>query len=237
MNDFLNTIGICVHAGSNITPNLNAPLVLSNIQYIGACKYRDDLSAIQSWQLAVLQALAKAGVQLIANPPNSGNLTTSYSLVINDLLTAAKSWNNLAPIALFALGGPNEPVNFPIACNGFTGGGSAGSFLPVANFQLDWYAAVKADPVLKNIPVWSVTATGAEKDNVVNYDLNTQKSIIIPPVRVTVSLGAGRANMNVFDITAGTQSTSTSNNATGITVSLTDYPLIIDILPVTTSSF
>ena len=434
VNDFLDMIGICGHASGNITPNLNVPLVLANMQYIGARKYRDDLGAIHSWQLAVLQALAKTGIKLIATPPNSGNLTTSYNLVMSDLLAVAKTWNDLAPNALFALEGPNEPINFPITYNGNSGGGASGSFLPVDNFQRDWYAAIKADPALKNIPVWSVTATGAEKENVglqfltipdnagttfpagitfsdalnmhvytvydksptsvdpggnhfdrqltgefvstyrnhfsgytltqtrtmpkaitefgyhtngstgprvdlatqaknistgllnafvqkysvvciyelydlgdgfgiftfsgsprtsatylhnlttimadagssaatfspgslnytlsgmpatgmsmlfqksdgrfqlvlwnnvINYDLNTQQSITIPPVSVKVLMGTGKANMEVFDLTVGTQSASKSDNTTGINVSLADYPLIIDILPGTTSS-
>ncbi len=429
VNDFLDIIGIGGHAGENITPNLNVQLVVANLKFIGARKYRDDLNAINPWQIAVLQALANEGIKLIATPPNTGNQTTPYTLVVPDLLTAVRMWNNLAPGALLAIEGPNEPFNFPVTYNGYQGGGPSGSFLPVANFQKDWYAAIKTDSALRNVPVWSVTGTGREEDNaglqflevpdnantimpagirfsdalnmhvytvfynspasvdpagnhfdeqltgefvntyrhhfsgysleqakampkvitefgyhtngtagpkvdlatqakniatgllnafvqdysvvciyelydlgdgfgiftftgsprasanylhnlttimadsgesfatfspgslsfsisgmpstgmyrlfqksdghfllvlwnnVINYDLNAQKPVTIAPVRVTISTGASKANMKIFDITAGTQATCGVTNATGISFLLTDYPLIVDILP------
>ena len=62
-------------------------------------------------------------------------------------------------------GGPNEPNNFPLIYDGKWGDGS-GTWLPVAEFQRDVYAAVKADPELHNFPVFSPSEPGAQMDNV-----------------------------------------------------------------------
>jgi hypothetical protein len=67
--------------------------------------------------------------------------------------------------ALLALEGPNEPNNFPLIYEGQQGGG-AGTWLPVAHFQRDVYAAVKTDPMLQPYPVFGPSESGAENDNV-----------------------------------------------------------------------
>lgn len=67
--------------------------------------------------------------------------------------------------ALLAIEGNNEPNNWPITYHGQTGGGT-NSWLPVARLQRDLFLAVKADPVLRAYPVWTVSEPGAQKDNV-----------------------------------------------------------------------
>ncbi len=67
--------------------------------------------------------------------------------------------------ALLAFEGPNEPNNWAITYKGEHGGGRF-SWLPVAYFQRDLYRAVKADPQLKQYPVWSITEGGADSSNV-----------------------------------------------------------------------
>ena len=67
--------------------------------------------------------------------------------------------------ALIALEGSNEPNNFgPINYKGETGGKSH-SWLPVAKMHRDLYAAAKADPILKDYPVWALCENGAQTDN------------------------------------------------------------------------
>jgi hypothetical protein len=67
--------------------------------------------------------------------------------------------------ALLAFEGPNEPNSFPITYKGAIGGGSH-SWIPVAQYQRDLYAAVKANPTVKNYPVFATSVGGAENDNV-----------------------------------------------------------------------
>jgi hypothetical protein len=67
--------------------------------------------------------------------------------------------------ALLAFEGNNEPNNWGVTYQGEAGGGRAPSWLAVAKLQRDLYRAVKADPVLKAYPVWSISENGAEVDN------------------------------------------------------------------------
>ncbi len=68
--------------------------------------------------------------------------------------------------ALLAFEGNNEPNNWGVTYRGKQGGGRAPSWLAVAELQRDLYDAVKANPVLKKYPVWSISEGGAEVDNV-----------------------------------------------------------------------
>ena len=66
--------------------------------------------------------------------------------------------------ALLAVEGPNEPNNWPVTYLGQTS--SSTTSLPIAKFQRDLFAAVKADTSLKGIPVFhSSEAGGSEPDN------------------------------------------------------------------------
>ena len=66
---------------------------------------------------------------------------------------------------LLGFEGPNEPNNWGITYQG-AAGGKNGSWMPVAKLQRDLYQAVKSDPLLKALPVWSISEEGAETDNV-----------------------------------------------------------------------
>jgi hypothetical protein len=67
--------------------------------------------------------------------------------------------------ALLALEGSNEPNNFgPIRYGGEVGGKML-SWLPVAKMHRDLYEKAKADPVLKDYPVWHLCENGAQIDN------------------------------------------------------------------------
>jgi len=68
--------------------------------------------------------------------------------------------------ALLAFEGNNEPNNWGVTYQGKKGGGRAPSWLAVAKLQRDLYDTVKADPSLKKYPVWSISESGAEVDNV-----------------------------------------------------------------------
>ena len=82
---------------------------------------------------------------------------------VDSFMSAARQL--AAADALLALEGPNEPNNFPLTYNGKRGGGP-GTWFPVAEFQRDVYAAVRADSDLRNFPVFSPSEPGAQTDNV-----------------------------------------------------------------------
>lgn len=67
--------------------------------------------------------------------------------------------------ALLSFEGPNEPNNWGIEYQGKKGGRDA-SWAPVAQLMRDLHQRVKADPILAKYPVWSISLTGAETDNV-----------------------------------------------------------------------
>lgn len=65
---------------------------------------------------------------------------------------------------LIAMEGVNEPNNWAITWQGQKGGGST-SWQPVAYMQRDCYARTKTE-LGEDVPVWGVSETGAETDNV-----------------------------------------------------------------------
>jgi hypothetical protein len=83
-----------------------------------------------------------------------------------DLARLLDDARRLAPAgALLALEGNNEPNNWGITYRGEKGGRD-GSWLPVARLQADLYRSVKGDPVLRHVPVWNISESGAQTDNV-----------------------------------------------------------------------
>ena len=67
--------------------------------------------------------------------------------------------------ALLSLEGNNEPNNWSVTFEGVEGGRDL-SWLPVARIQAALYAAVKANPVLKDYPVFGIGGeSGAQMDN------------------------------------------------------------------------
>ena len=90
----------------------------------------------------------------------------SVLLPINgDVAASLAEYETLAAAgALLAADGPNEPNNWHVTYKGETS--SNKTSLPIARFQADLYAAVKADPKLAGIPVFhSSEAGGSEPDN------------------------------------------------------------------------
>jgi hypothetical protein len=168
--------------------------VVSDAQYLGIRYWRDGIS-VDARDFATYQAFYAVGISiiglpLVAAPPTN----TSVSVNIN----YAKAIANIGPGALFALEGPNEPSNFPIAYNGVSSGSPSTTFVPVAQFQRDYYAAIKADSTLSNVPVWTPTLIGAEPDN-----SGLQYLKVPTPLPSGVLMAAGTvfadvANMHVY---------------------------------------
>jgi len=79
--------------------------------------------------------------------------------LLNDARQLAKAG------ALLSIEGLNEPNNWGITYQGERGGRNE-TWMPVARLQRDLYSAVKSDPILKNYPVWMLSESGAQTDNV-----------------------------------------------------------------------
>jgi hypothetical protein len=147
--DFLDSIGVCAHVAQGVdAPTQSA----TAIAYAGIRNLRDDgnPSVVGDW----ITMHQSSGVRMCVL--SNQNVASTVGM--------AKQLN--AAGALLAVEGPNEPNNFPVTYDGQTSS-STTTFAPVADFQRDLYAAVKAEPTLSAIPVFhSSEAGGSEPDNV-----------------------------------------------------------------------
>lgn len=151
--DFLNSIGVCVHVQHGQDASRIAPL----LRYAGIRNVRD--AADGNYDMSGLILLHReAGVKVVIG---SGSGTRDGDL--EAVLRMARELHDAG--ALLAVEGPNEPNNFGgLTYKGTKGGGEL-SWMPVAEFQRDLYARVKADPVLKRYPVYGVSEVGAQTDD------------------------------------------------------------------------
>ena len=152
-NDFLNSLGVCTHIAQGADSESGVAAALT---YTGIRNIRDDGSTsattLQEWIYVHNNTPNGAKVSLL---PINGNVASS--LYEYEQLAAAG--------ALLDAEGPNEPNNWPVTYDGQTSSGTTS--LPIAEFQRDLYAAVKADPKLAGIPVFaSSEAGGSEPNNV-----------------------------------------------------------------------
>jgi hypothetical protein len=142
---FLSSLGINTHVSQGYNPG---SYVLP-LRYLGVRNIRDSRGNPSG--LILLHQQAGIRVDLLADQVDG---------VISVARTLARAG------ALLSIEGPNEPNNFTITYNGQKGGGTSGSWIPVAQLQKDLYSAVKSDPELKQFPVFHVSEGGAETDNV-----------------------------------------------------------------------
>jgi len=148
VSDFLQTIGVCTHMAQGVDDPASSATAMA---YAGIRNLRDDgyPSAVSKWIAVYRQAVVRTCML-----PNSDIPTT---------IDMAKQLS--AAGALLAVEGPNEPNNFAVTYQGAKS--SSTTFAPVAHFQRDLYAAVRAEPALAGIPVFhSSEAGGSEPDNV-----------------------------------------------------------------------
>ena len=148
--DFLNSIGVCTH----ISQGEDDPTKIAEcLTYIGIRGIRDDGTKNPNTLQAFIDVHKASGAKMVLLPRN-GDI--AGSLLQYETLAAAG--------ALLAVEGPNEPNNFRVTYNGAKS--SKTTSMPVALFQKDLYAAVKADPKLAGIPVFHTSeAGGSEPDN------------------------------------------------------------------------
>lgn len=138
-NEFLNSIGVCVH----VQHGQNASKMAEILKYTGIRNIRDG--ADRNYNTSGLILLhKKAGVHVVIGP-GSG----AHDVDLQATIVMARELHENG--ALLAIEGPNEPNNFGgVTYQGEKTGISTGSWLPTAKFQRDLYSAVKQDAVLKN---------------------------------------------------------------------------------------
>ena len=128
IDTFLDSIGVCTHVAQGIDDPAKSATAMT---YAGLRNLRDDgnPSTVADW----ISMHQSAGVRVCV----LSNQDVASTLDMAKQLNAAG--------ALLAVEGPNEPNNFPVTYMGQTSD-STTTFVPVANFQRDLYAAVKAEP-------------------------------------------------------------------------------------------
>jgi hypothetical protein len=143
---FLNSLGVNTHVDQGYDPGS----YIGPLRYLGIREVRDGERHVDG-EIAIARA---TGVHFVIN--GGGDLTG----LIASATVLAKAG------ALLAVEGPNEPNNFPIVYDGRQGGGLGHSWYAVAAFQSALFAAAKGSPLLASYPVFGVSETGSETDNV-----------------------------------------------------------------------
>ncbi len=151
--DFLNSIGVCVHVQHGQDAARLAPL----LKYTGVRNVRD--AADGNYDMSQLLLLHREAGVMVVIGPGSGARGDD----VENTLNMARELHGAG--ALLAVEGPNEPNNFGGLTYGGVSGGRELSWRPVAEFQRDLYARVKADPELRGYPVYGVSEVGAQTDD------------------------------------------------------------------------
>ncbi len=149
---FLNSIGVCssiTGRGETLAGTVEA-LTYTGIRFI-RCGLEDRISVEDMVELR-----KRTGARIAYGLLSGG---TDLARLIREARQLASAG------ALLAVEGNNEPNNWGITYGGEAGGRDK-SWLPVARLQRDLYQAVKSDPVLRDYPVWNISESGAQTDNV-----------------------------------------------------------------------
>jgi hypothetical protein len=143
---FVNSIGVNTHVIYDDTAYGNFPLVRDRLKELGVRNVRDGLCGSCAWQHDRLNALAAAGIKadLIVGDPRSRTGTLSENLAA----VKAKLMSSVS-----ALEAPNEWDLFSGWSSTWTG--------DLRTYQQSLYAAVSADPALRNVPVVGPSLVGS----------------------------------------------------------------------------
>jgi hypothetical protein len=171
-NDFLNSIG----ANSSINSRgEKVDTTLKTCQYLGIRWLRSGPpdSGADYWKQTTIDCYKKlydeAGIRFSFMLPSAGDPYSEggvdYPDGITYLLNGARQLiDEVSPDALIALEGVNEPNNWAITYQGERSG-QGWSWRGLARYHKELYQQVKADPILKDYPVWTLSETGGELDN------------------------------------------------------------------------
>jgi hypothetical protein len=153
-NDFLNSIGVnsaISNRGESISQTEKCAA------YLGFRFIRTEHTQLA--QIAYRRLRVYYNVKIASLIRNVGSGQDG----VNTLLEEARKLAEYD--CLLAVEGPNEPNNWPVKFDGQEGG-RTGDWIPVAKMQAAIYTGVKNDPVLKDYPVWHLSESGAEGNNV-----------------------------------------------------------------------
>jgi len=150
--DFLNSLGVCssiTGRGETLAGTIEA-LNYTSIRFI-RCGLEDRIAVAD-----MITLHERTGARIVYGLLSGG---TNLARLLREARQLAVAG------ALLAIEGNNEPNNWGITYQGQAGGRDK-SWLPVARLQRDMYKGVKSDPVLRDYPVWNITESGAQTDNV-----------------------------------------------------------------------
>jgi hypothetical protein len=150
--DFLDSIGVCssITGRSETLEGTIKAITYTGIRFI-RCGLEDRISVNDMVKLHKRTG-ARIAYGLLSGGTDLGRLIREAG----QLASAG---------ALLAVEGNNEPNNWGITYQGEAGGRTR-SWVPVAKLQRDLSEAVKSDPTLRDCPVWNISESGAQTDNV-----------------------------------------------------------------------
>jgi hypothetical protein len=151
--DFNNSLGVNVHMEYTDGAYANTAEALKDLDYLGVHQLRDGTPDPSGGipfhnQLDAINKLAGAG--------NRFDFIVSMFQSIEVALSQIAAIETAHPGAVVAIEGPNEINNLPFKVKyaGLTGDAAARAF------QRALYAAVRSNPVLKQVPVYDLTGVG-----------------------------------------------------------------------------
>ncbi len=148
---FVSSIGVNTHIDYTDGKYANVKNVIADLKYLGVTEVRDASLNPAFQGQADYGIAAAAGIKF--------DFIVQGGRSISDTLSQLNTFVTAHPGSIAAIEGPNEINNAP-----FTYAGLSGAAAAVA-YQDALYAAVRADPLLKNVPVFSFSlGAGATPD-------------------------------------------------------------------------
>ena len=146
--DFIDTLGVNTHLGYNDGGYADVNAVIRDLHYLGIRQVRDATpnpngGSPYRAQLGSIAAAVGAGIRFDLFIDPTLPIATSLDQVGHVMHQAAR--------AVTGIEGPNEINNAPVRYRGLRGEAAGEAF------QHDLYAAVKADPLLGELPVYYLT--------------------------------------------------------------------------------
>jgi trimeric autotransporter adhesin len=145
-NQFIESIGVDTHLAYNSSPYANTNQVVADLNYLGIHAIRDQLYTT-TLATTNINALATLGYKFDFEVTVESDSTVNVAKFMQNL----DSFQTKYPGSITAIEGPNEVNTWMVSYNGVL------SIASAAEIQKQIYTAAKADPLLKNIPVYNVT--------------------------------------------------------------------------------